>query len=186
MTAVPAVEPVPAVVVAAGWLTLRPWGAADVGWVYDTCQDPEIGRWARVPVPYTPRHALALLELSATARAQGRGAPFAITVTETGELLGAIGLGGLDRAAATAEVGFWLAAEARGRGVVTEALAALGRWAATELGVRTLYADVLAGNVAGERALARGGFEPTGQGPPRTGAPPGKGDPTRRFVKRLA
>lgn len=35
-------------VIPAGWLTLRPFTAADVPWVYEVSLDPEVGRFVWV------------------------------------------------------------------------------------------------------------------------------------------
>ena len=43
--------------IAAGAITLRPWEPADVSFVYDACQDPEIQRWTNLPSPFTASDA---------------------------------------------------------------------------------------------------------------------------------
>jgi hypothetical protein len=43
--------------IAAGWLTLRPFTAADTGWVPDVSQDPALQRFVQVPSPYQMEHA---------------------------------------------------------------------------------------------------------------------------------
>ena len=74
-------------------LLLRPWRAADADAVHRACQDPDIQRWTTVPRPYLPEHALGFVtEISATAWAEGTGAPFAVCDAGTGELLGSCGL----------------------------------------------------------------------------------------------
>ena len=67
-------------------------------------------------------------------RAENVAAHFAITATETGELLGSIGLKDIDWDAGRAEAGYWVAPEARGRGVATLALRALVSWAGSTSG----------------------------------------------------
>jgi RimJ/RimL family protein N-acetyltransferase len=145
-----------------GAYTLRPWGADDIAWVFDACQDPEIQRWTKIPVPYTARDAVALYELSHNARVAGTGAPMAIAVTETGELLGATGLADVDWLKRRAEVGYWLARDARGRGVMTTVLPGVARWAHDVLKLSEVIARVAAGNIASERVLERCGFQRVG------------------------
>lgn len=142
-----------------GGLTLRPWEPGDVVWVHGTCQDPEIQRWTKLPVPYRPSDAVALIRGSTDHRHSGTAASFAITVTDTGELLGAIGVKDIDRRARSAEIGYWLAPDARGRGVASGALRLVCRWCFDGLRVDTLHALVLVGNAPSERVLERGGFD---------------------------
>jgi len=64
----------------------------------------------------------------------------------TGSLLGAAGLG--DIADQAAEVGYWLAAGARGRGIASAAVVALCRWGFEELGLQRIGWQALVGNWA--------------------------------------
>jgi RimJ/RimL family protein N-acetyltransferase len=83
--------------------------------VYRACQDPEITHWMPViPRPYTREDALAFVggEL-------GLG-PHQFAVEVSGSLVGSIGLRVDHRE--NGEIGYWCAAEARGRGVATRAL----------------------------------------------------------------
>jgi RimJ/RimL family protein N-acetyltransferase len=149
--------------VAAGPVTLRPWEPADVSFVYDACQDPEIQRWTNLPSPFRASDAVALLQFSTTLRERGTAALFAVTSTDQGELLGAISLRDIARDEGRASIGYWVAVEARGRGVATTAVTATARWAFEALGVDEVYADVLHGNDASLRVLERCGFAPDGE-----------------------
>ena len=131
-------RPIGSTSIAAGGLTLRPWEPADVAFVYHSCQDIEVQRWTPLPRPYTAGDAVRLLELSEAGRAENVAAHFAITATETGEVLGSIGLKDIDWDGGRAEAGYWVAPEARGRGVATLALRALVGWAGQHL-FRALY-----------------------------------------------
>lgn len=145
-----------------GAFTLRPWAADDIAWIFDACQDPDIQNWTQIPVPYTARDAVALFELSRDARLAGTGAPMAIAVTETGELLGATGLTEIDWGEGRAEIGYWLARDVRGQGVMTTVLPGVARWAHEVLGLSEVTARVAHGNVASERVLERCAFERVG------------------------
>lgn len=85
---------------------------------------------------------------------------FAVVDGWDGTLMAAVGLH-LDRShtRGTAELGFWCTAPARGRGVVTEASAAVVRWGFDVLGVERLqwYAEV--GNAASRRVAEKLGFQ---------------------------
>lgn len=74
-----------------------------------------------------------------------------------------LGLTGLiDRGAGIAEVGFLLAAEAQGKGLGSESLHDIARYALNELGFRKLIATVTAGNEASRRTLLKVGFQQEG------------------------
>jgi RimJ/RimL family protein N-acetyltransferase len=149
--------------VAAGPVTLRPWEPADVSFVYDACQDAEIQRWTNLPSPFRAADAVALLQFSTTLRERGTAALFAVTSTDQGELLGAVSLRDIERKEGRASIGYWIASEARGRGVAKAAVEAAARWAMDALGVGEVYADVLPGNDASVRVLERCGFAPDGE-----------------------
>lgn len=139
-----------------GWLTLRPWRPDDLSFVYDACQDPEIQRWTTVPSPYRAVDAATFLHLAADAARAGTGTWLAIEAIETSELLGSISL--KDGAGGRGEIGYWVAAEARGRGVASQALDGLAAWALGELGLDEVWLLVAEGNVASRRAAERAGF----------------------------
>ena len=142
----------------AGPYTMRPWAPADVSWVYDACQDASIRRWTRVPSPYRPSDAVDLIAASSSERASGRGAPMAIELTETGELLGSVALVRVDWNGRRAEVGYWLHGDARGRGVIKHVLPVLAAWVFSVLDLDVVEARVDHGNRASERALEDAGF----------------------------
>jgi RimJ/RimL family protein N-acetyltransferase len=146
----------------AGAFTLRPWRGDDTAFVFDACQDPDISRWTRVPKPYRPGDAAAFVRAHARPQPEPAGAWFAITRTETGELLGAISLHDLDRAAARGELGYWLAAGSRGEGAAAASLDALARWCLEELELVEVEVRVAPGNLASQKVADRAGFSPHG------------------------
>ncbi len=75
---------------------------------------------------------------------------------QTTRFLGAIGF--RLPAPAVGEVGYWLAAPARGRGVATRAVRLLCAWAFEELSLARIQLHTLPGNVASERLAERAGF----------------------------
>ncbi len=143
----------------AGDLVLRPATAADADAVTAACQDPEIPRWTTVPSPYARADAEWFIDFCAVEAATGR-AVHLLVVDGAGTLLGTVGLSGLDRG--RAEVGYWVAAEARGRGVATRAVELLLDWARRELGVTGVELCAHPANAASLRVAAKAGFAPTG------------------------
>ncbi|MFE9688675.1 GNAT family N-acetyltransferase [Micromonospora sp. NPDC005806] len=145
-------------------LLLRPWRAEDADAVYRACQDPDIQRWTTVPRPYLPEHALGFVTgVSGQAWAEGTGAPFAVCDADTGELLASCGLVSIDRALDSAEVGYWTAPWARGRGVAVRATRAVARWAFDALKLRRMTWQAEIGNHASRLVALRAGFRVEGE-----------------------
>ncbi|MFJ8577120.1 GNAT family N-acetyltransferase [Micromonospora sp. NPDC093277] len=145
-------------------LLLRPWRAEDADAVHRACQDPDIQRWTRVPRPYLPEHALGFVaEISPAAWADGSGAPFAVCDATTGELLASCGLISVDRGLESAEIGYWTAPWARGRGVAVRATRAVARWAFDVAKLRRLIWQAKIGNHASRLVALRAGFRIEGE-----------------------
>jgi RimJ/RimL family protein N-acetyltransferase len=134
-------------------ILLRPFADDDVPAIVAACQDAEIPRWTRVPSPYTEADAREFLA-NRTERA------FAIADRVSGQLLGAIGAREEDEG--RVEVGYWIAREARGRGVATRALRLLVAWSFGELGADRVQLITDPANVASQRVAEKAGFQREG------------------------
>jgi len=109
-----------------GDLLLRPWQADDADAVYEACQDPDVQRWTRVPVPYTTADARGYVSGGAERWAAGLPS-FAGVDAATGQLLGSFGVVDVHEERGV-EIGYWVTPWARRRGVATRANRALCRW----------------------------------------------------------
>ena len=85
---------------------------------------------------------------------------FAVVDRASGHLAGSIGL--FPPSDGVGEIGYWSAAGSRGRGLMTEALLALCRWAFEDLGLRRLELLVDPRNDASRRLGERAGFRVEG------------------------
>ena len=113
-------------------IALRPWTRDDVDALVECIDgDPEIMRWLdQVPQPYTRADARGYVD--------GIGEQaFAVTDARTGRILGSIGVRWNDPRD-VGEIGYWVRADARGRGVVSRALALVSRFAFEEEGAARL------------------------------------------------
>lgn len=140
-----------------GDVVLRRWRTEDAAAVTVACQDPEISRWIPViPLPYGLGDAVEFLAEAADEWRIGSSRAFAI-VDAHDRLLGAVTLHGPE--GHLAEIGYWLAPDARGRGVATRAVRLLTRHAfdvepsLVRIGLRTLR-----GNDASAHVAERCGF----------------------------
>ena len=125
------------------------------------CQDPEIQRWTLVPSPYRREHAEKWLA-AAPGRAQAGEAVTLLAFEGDGRLAGSFSLE-LDLARGYAEIGYWVAPRARGRGVATRAVRLLHDWAVGELGLRRIEILPDAANAPSRRVAERCGYRYTGE-----------------------
>jgi RimJ/RimL family protein N-acetyltransferase len=139
---------------------LRPWREMDIGRLVRACQDPDISRWTRVPSPYGEADARAYLLQRYDALHTGTAAPFAIVAAADDEqLLGSISLMRFAWEHLRAEVGYWLAREARGSGHTTRAVKLICAWGFDALGLERIDLLAATGNPASQRVAERAGFE---------------------------
>ena len=141
-------------------VSLRPWRADDAPAVAAAIDgDPEIARWLDlIPQPYGLDQAYEYLAACRRGWAEGTGASFGVLDPADGTLLGSVGMRLADLPDGVAEAGYWVAREARGRGVATHALRLASRWLfrAAEVERLQLRADVL--NVPSQRVAEKAGF----------------------------
>lgn len=137
-----------------GHVALRSPEVRDVPAITDACQDPEIGRWTRVPWPYREEHARAWIEAQPEDAALG----LLVVGADSDELLGSVGLVKVDLGHRRAEAGFWTAPWARRGGVASRAVRLLARWSFEVLDLARVQAMAHRENEASQRTLERAGF----------------------------
>ncbi len=119
-----------------------------------------------IPWPYHEPDAQSLLDASADGWRDGTSAHFAIVDVATDRVVGSITRYGpgrdLEHGGHRATFGYWVAREARGRGVGTRALTLIVDWTLATTDVVRLDLDTFAGNVASGKVATRCGFEPEG------------------------
>lgn len=114
---------------AAPALILRPWRTEDVPSLVEAHRDPVLRRWTGSAVE---DHADAMRWVQAQERKWAAGERFGFAVLDPSagaSLVGNVVLKDVTPGEPSAEVGYWTAAYARGRGVAPRALEALTSWA---------------------------------------------------------
>jgi RimJ/RimL family protein N-acetyltransferase len=149
--------PLPSPPLSDGDILLRPWSLDDVPAATPLLRDPEIPRWTTVPRDYTERDGREFMGSSAARRVAGAALELAAVDAGDGTLLGSVGLQKLDWEQRSGEIGYWVAAAARRRGVATRAVRLLGGYALVELGLRRIEIIVHADNVASQGVAERAG-----------------------------
>ncbi|MFD1506831.1 GNAT family N-acetyltransferase [Georgenia yuyongxinii] len=145
-----------------GTLELTIPTAADVGRIAEICAEPDIQRWTTVPSPYTPGDAEGFVGgLVAEGWQQGSPTWAVRTVDDGGTTL--VGMAGLaDVRDGRGELGYWLAGETRGRGVMTRAVSLVLDAAFDRLELDTVLWRADVGNWASWRVAWRHGFRHEG------------------------
>jgi RimJ/RimL family protein N-acetyltransferase len=125
--------------------------------VADLIADPEVLRFTRVPEPPPDDFPRTWVDAYAQARADGTREGFA-AVGADGAFLGLALAPTIEREGGEVELGYIVSRHARGRGVATEILRQLTRWAFHELDAKRIYLIIDVRNPASERVAERCGY----------------------------
>jgi RimJ/RimL family protein N-acetyltransferase len=141
-----------------GVVTVRPWGEdGDLEALVEACNDPAIASFLDlIPQPYTRRDAAAYLDLCRHGWRDGSMTNFAIVVE--GPAVGSVGVRTAELEPGVAEVGYWVAAPARGKGVCTRAVRLVSQWVLERPGMARLQLRADEQNVASNRVAQNAGF----------------------------
>ena len=147
-------------------LLLRPFAPADAADVPAVWQDARFIDSAPLGYAYAGADFDTALAWCGSGieerRRTGKGIGFAVVPRDGGRLVGHVSLFGADWTAMTAEMHYWTAPWARGRGVAAEAAAAVARWALTEQGFARIALQAAPGNTASRHVAQRAGFQAEG------------------------
>ena len=141
---------------------IRRWRTRDAASVVLYANNYNVSRYLRdrFPHPYTMEHARAFL--AGAVGEEGEETKFAIEVD--GEAVGGIGvIAGADIERFSAEIGYWLGEPFWGRGIATEAVRAVSRYAFESFDLCRLEAGVFEWNPASMRVLEKAGYSREGR-----------------------
>jgi RimJ/RimL family protein N-acetyltransferase len=139
-----------------GDLVLREWSVDDVDAMVAAIDDAEIAHWIPlIPHPYTEADAIEFLSGDVAA------AEVRLAITLDGALVGGIGMG-VNSHDYRGTIGYWVARDARGRGVCTRAVRLLVRHGLDELALQRIDLITDPDNVASQRVAEKVGFQREG------------------------
>lgn len=124
--------------------------------------DPEVVRYWSHPAWADETPAQAMIASDRAAFAHGSALRLGLVLRDSEQLVGTVSLFNLSRDNRRAEIGYALAREHWGRGLMHEALQLLVDWAFRELRLHRLEADIDPANAASARSLERLGFQREG------------------------
>jgi [ribosomal protein S5]-alanine N-acetyltransferase len=136
-----------------GVVRLREWADDDAAWYADSVRDPLIQQFTTDSPALTAEQVLAAINRM---RASGTDEGFVICDAVTGTRLGNIAL---RHDGSSGEVSYWVAAEARGRGVASRALVVFSAWSFHTVGLDLLWLRVHRDNTASQRVATRAGYQ---------------------------
>ncbi|EYF03746.1 GNAT family N-acetyltransferase [Chondromyces apiculatus] len=138
-------------------LLLRALTPDDVGVFHAVYTDPEVVR-------FSGRSALTLedckerLEIVAAGIREVRSIRWALTLRDTGEMIGSLGFRSWNKEHYWAELGYELASRHRNKGYMTEALGSVLQYGFEHMGLHRAEAHLDAQNLASARVLEKAGF----------------------------
>ncbi|MEN3361649.1 MAG: hypothetical protein V7637_5631 [Mycobacteriales bacterium] len=137
-----------------GWVVLRAFDPADLPALRAAFADPDVSRWNGIPLDLDAvGHWLA----RRNDWSDGTHASWAIG-DAAGALLGSVSLHRIDLDQGDAEIGYWLAPAARGRGNATAAVELATGYGFDTLGLRRIFLYHAITNPASCRVAAAAGY----------------------------
>lgn len=152
-----------------GSITLRPIRPTDADDIYRAVQDPEIPKFTTVPAEYSKQLAIDFAQERAGASFLNRTE--LVFVIEVDGFLnsqdypyangfaGVVSLHTIDFSNHRAEVGYWIAKEARGKRVGTQAVELITEYGLITMGFRRINGLVDNRNEASKKLLLNAGYE---------------------------
>jgi RimJ/RimL family protein N-acetyltransferase len=153
--------PIGPVQLTAGDLLLRPWRADDADGYWSALESPGGRLWHGSTLGSRADVAATLARRGDWST--GDHASWCVVDGPGGTLLGSLSLHRIDRDDRDAEIGYWTAPAARGRGIAVRAVEAAVRWAFTGLGMQRVHLFHAVENAASARVAAKAGFTPEGR-----------------------
>ena len=138
---------------------LRRWDQTDVPGIVVAYSDPVMWQFSWRDTPFTEADGHRSLAEWEQARMRGEALNFALVEPQNPDvLLGSVWLTQISLGQGCAALGYWLVPQARGRGVATQAVRLLARWAFAELAMARLELTCSPNNDASQRVAERCGF----------------------------
>ena len=136
--------------------TLREWRRGDERSLVHHANNPNVTRNLADVFPYPYRHDDAVMWIGRHVGVEPQ-TQFAIVIDE--DTIGGIGIyPGTDIHRRSAELGYWLSEEHWGRGIMTEAVRAVTRYAFETFDLQHIFAGLFERNIGSRRVLEKAGY----------------------------
>lgn len=144
-----------------GLVTLRKPEERDIEPLFQGVQDPLIPRFTRVPANFTLGNAENYVRERSPNGLIERS-ELQLVLEYDGEFAGALSFHSVQHSDAEAEIGYWVTAQVRGKGVATVATRLLTEYGFNTIGFHRIEALVVASNLASVKVLEKIGFTQEG------------------------
>jgi RimJ/RimL family protein N-acetyltransferase len=139
-------------------MALRAPREEDIAAITAACQDPLIVRYTYVPYPYGEQDARDWLRLAERQRREGSALGFVVADRDSDRVIASVGVNAINWRDRVAQIGYWVAPEARRQGVASRSVRMLSRWALDELGLARVEIRVDVENRASQVVAEAAGF----------------------------
>lgn len=147
-----------------GLITLRKPHLDDTQAVFDGCQDPLIPRFTAISSDYSMAHALDYVQRTDASVRTQRELPFVIEHGNGDDrtFAGTISFHSLSVKNSVGELGYWMSASMRGKGIATTAARMLTDFGFASIGFKRIEALVDIENIASAKLLESAGYDREG------------------------
>ena len=144
-----------------GLITLRKPEERDIVPLFEGVQDPIIPKFTRIPANYImPNAEHYVRERSPNGFAMRTELQLALEYD--GKFAGALSFHSMNLEEGEAEIGYWLTADTRGKGVATAAVKLLNGYGFETIGFNRIVALVNAANIPSRKVLLNAGYQQEG------------------------
>ncbi len=144
-------------------LLLRLHEPSDASAIARAFRDRRVTRPIHLPADYSIRDAREFIQRNRQRFEEGSGCGLAVTLRETGELIGGCGLDHISLEHRNAHIGYWIARPHWGHGYAPEAASLLISAGVRQLGLHRFHTGVFPDNPRSMRVLRRLGFRREGR-----------------------
>lgn len=144
-----------------GLITLRKPEERDIVPLFEGVQDPIIPKFTRIPANYQMSNAEHYVR-ERSPNALTAKTELQLVLEYDGEFAGALSFHTLDLEDEKAEIGYWLTAKTRGKGVATAATKLLTEYGFETIGFHRIEALVVASNLPSLKTLKNAGYTQEG------------------------
>ena len=145
-------------------IKIRKHKLSDANDIYKNIKDKEITKWTcSIPYPYPRNEAVRFIRRAHHGIKNRKSYDFAITLLDTGKIVGGISFRKIDWENKNAEIGYWIGKKYWGRGLATEAVKLALKFSFENLKLHRIWAYVFEENIFSIKILKKCKFKLEGK-----------------------
>ncbi len=139
-------------------LILRKIKYSDKSDIFEYAKNPEVAKYVLWEPHREKIDTIAFLNIVYSAYNKNKAAPWGIQLKENSKIIGTVGFVKWDKEKKIGEIGYVLAKDYWGRGLITEAVKEVLKFGFSTMGLTKITAHCIAENVGSEKVLLKSGF----------------------------